>query len=199
MDVQMPEMGGFEATSAIRARERRQGGHVRIVAMTAHALKGDRERCLAAGMDGYLAKPIDRLELFDAVEFVSAGTAGPQAPPTGVIFDHEQARRRMGGDDHLLSDVVRLFVEDCPRLIEQIDRAVKNSDAKGLTAAAHELKGAAANLAAGRVLDLSKLFESLGRAGSTDAAAVQLSHLHSETHALTAALHQWLTEAIPCT
>jgi CheY-like chemotaxis protein len=68
MDVQMPEMSGFEAARAIRERERERGGHVWIVAMTAHALKPDRDRCLEAGMDGYLPKPIDRMALFDAVE-----------------------------------------------------------------------------------------------------------------------------------
>jgi two-component system sensor histidine kinase/response regulator len=68
MDVQMPDMDGFEATAAIREWERESGRHVRIVAMTAHAMNGDRERCLAAGMDGYLSKPIDPRTLFDAVE-----------------------------------------------------------------------------------------------------------------------------------
>src|SRR5206468_13115707 len=67
MDLQMPDMDGFEATAAIRAREQSTGGHLRIVAMTAHAMKGDRERCLAAGMDGYLAKPISASALLDMV------------------------------------------------------------------------------------------------------------------------------------
>jgi CheY-like chemotaxis protein len=75
MDVQMPGMGGFEATAAIRERERETGLHLRIVAMTAHAMNGDRERCLAAGMDGYLSKPIDSKLLFESVE----GDPGPAA------------------------------------------------------------------------------------------------------------------------
>src|SRR6185295_9052556 len=101
----------------------------------AHALKGDRERCLAAGMDGYLAKPIDRLELFEAVEFVAPEPAAARATLNGtLVFDLEQARRRMGDDDHVLSDVVRLFVEDCPRLLQQIDRAVQTRDAAALAA-----------------------------------------------------------------
>jgi CheY-like chemotaxis protein len=79
MDIQMPELGGLDATAEIRERERLTGGHVRIIAMTAHALKGDRERCIAAGMDDYVAKPIDRIELFEAVECaMAAGSLNDQ-------------------------------------------------------------------------------------------------------------------------
>jgi two-component system, sensor histidine kinase and response regulator len=68
MDIQMPGMDGFEATAAIREKEQRFGGHIPIVAMTAHALKGDQERCVAVGMDGYVSKPIRTAELFSAIE-----------------------------------------------------------------------------------------------------------------------------------
>jgi PAS domain S-box-containing protein len=80
MDVMMPEMDGFEATGHVRAREKRAGGHVPIVAMTAHAMKGDRERCLEAGMDGYVTKPLQPGELFETVERLAAGCA-PGTPP----------------------------------------------------------------------------------------------------------------------
>ena len=80
MDIQMPTMGGLDATAAIRERERhRGGGRVRIVALTAHAMKRDRERCLDAGMDGYLSKPIDRKLLFDVIERGSTGLVPPDA------------------------------------------------------------------------------------------------------------------------
>jgi two-component system, sensor histidine kinase and response regulator len=77
MDVQMPEIGGFEATTTLRERERLRGGHLPVVAMTAHAMKGDRERCLAAGMDEYLAKPIQPSTLFECLERVAIGRAAP--------------------------------------------------------------------------------------------------------------------------
>jgi CheY-like chemotaxis protein len=84
MDVQMPEMDGFEATAAIRARERRNGGHIPIIAMTAHALKGDEERCLAAGMDGYVAKPIQATALFAVIASVAGSAVPVDAYPPAV-------------------------------------------------------------------------------------------------------------------
>jgi two-component system, sensor histidine kinase and response regulator len=80
MDVQMPEMDGFEATAAIRAQERASGGHLPIIALTAHAMKGDHERCLAAGMDGYMAKPIKANELYAALDQLLPSTADANAP-----------------------------------------------------------------------------------------------------------------------
>ena len=101
MDVQMPEMGGIEATAVIRDRERTLGGRLRIVAMTAHALKGDRERCFAAGMDGYLSKPIDRLQLFDAVELAPSHGEAAITPASFSGFNYRDLSERLGGDPQL--------------------------------------------------------------------------------------------------
>ena len=81
MDVQMPEMDGFEATAAIRERERRKGGHLPIIAMTAHAMKGDEKRCLSAGMDDYICKPIDATALLGAIERQEGSPFHPGVAP----------------------------------------------------------------------------------------------------------------------
>jgi len=156
MDVQMPEMGGFEASAAIRVREREAGGHLRIIAMTAHAMSGDRERCLAAGMDGYLPKPIDPARLFETIEREEPAEAASQAIDRPVLL------ARLGGDEELMRDVVRVFLEDCPGYLERIRAAVDRQDAVRLRAEAHALRGAAANMAASAVEDAARALEQIG-------------------------------------
>ena len=141
MDLQMPVMGGLDATVAIRLRERATGQHIRIVAMTAHAMNSDRERCLAAGMDGYLSKPIDPPMLFAVVEQDGDG-GGVQAAVAGpVTFDEDALRHRLSGDDELMTDVIRVFLEDLPVRLAAIKDAVTSRNADALRAAAHALKG----------------------------------------------------------
>jgi len=174
MDLQMPVMGGIEATTAIRARERGTGRYTRIVAMTAHAMHSDRERCLEAGMDGYISKPIDPQLLFAAVEQKGQpGSVAPQSAHTAggtVKFDERALLDRVSGDKALMETVIRLFLEDCPTRLAAIRDAVESRDAQAIRATAHALKGAAGNLSAIGVFDAADALERVGAESRMDAA-----------------------------
>ncbi len=167
MDVQMPEMGGLEATAAIRARERDKSTRVPIIAMTAHAMKGDRERCLDAGMDEYLTKPLDSRRLCEIVEALADGHVPPRstadAPSDGGIELSAQVLARVGGDRQLLAEISRLFVDDAPNHLQRIQSAIESRDAEALRRAAHALKGAAANFEAESVVAAARALEEIGR------------------------------------
>jgi two-component system, sensor histidine kinase and response regulator len=173
MDIQMLEMGGVEATRKIREREAGSGRHTRIVAMTAHAMKGDRERYIASGMDGYLAKPIDQAELFAAVErqppLSASGVDSMSLPAAPVDFVEMQQRL---GDDELIAEVIEMFLVDCPVRLAEIGAAVAARDGEAIRSACHALRGAASNLAAGPVVQDATGLETLGAADPVDAAAV---------------------------
>jgi CheY-like chemotaxis protein len=174
MDVQMPVLGGLEATAEIRARERQRGGRTRIVAMTAHAMNGDRERCIAAGMDGYVSKPLDPNMLFAAVETVEK--PAPDAAPPAV--DQDALLQRLFGDEALVADVIGLFVADCPARLAEIKAAVDAKDGEAIRTAAHAFKGAAGNLSAAGLFDAAATLERLGaerRLNAVDAAWRRLS------------------------
>ena len=163
MDLQMPVMGGFEATAAIRLGERHTHRHVRIVAMTAHAMSGDRERCLAAGMDGYLSKPIDPATLFAVVERRDEGSSQAETPGAApTTFDEPGLRRRLSGDDELMAEVIRMFLHDVPVRLEAIRTAVTGGNAGALRQAAHALRGAAATMSAGALADAASSLEHIG-------------------------------------
>jgi CheY-like chemotaxis protein len=193
MDVQMPEMGGFEATAAIRALEAQRGGsRLPIIAMTAHAMKGDRERCLAAGMDEYLTKPLDPRHLCALVELMAGGapTGAPpaDAPPGERPTVAVSVLARVGGDRELLAAISRLFVDDAPRHLEKIREAIDARDGESLRRAAHGLKGAAANFDADSVVNAARALEEMGRTGEFDAHEAVWQRLILETDRLVGTL-----------
>ena len=182
MDLQMPVMGGLDATAAIRLGERATGRHVRIVAMTAHAMNSDRERCLAAGMDGFLSKPIDPAMLFAVVEQERDGDGGIEAVIAGrpVTFAEDALLQRVSGDRELMTDVIRVFLEDLPKRLGAIRNAVTGRDADALRSAAHALKGAAGNLSAGGLFEAARVLERVGAESRMDAAEAAWRQLSVE-------------------
>jgi two-component system, sensor histidine kinase and response regulator len=185
MDVQMPEMDGLDATIAIRDLEKKTGTHIPIMAMTAHAMKGDRERCLAAGMDGYVAKPIRaqvlRKAISEAMRLRKARN-GPTgiADQKGSAINEAALLEGVDGNRRLLRDLVRIFLADYPLHLTQIKDALRDGDAQALTKAAHTLKGAVGNFAAEKAAAAAQLLEVLARDGKLGAAGDAYSALESE-------------------
>jgi PAS domain S-box-containing protein len=171
MDVQMPVMDGLDATAAIRKSEEKTSRHTPIVAMTAHAMKGDRERCLAAGMDGYVAKPIRSSELEKTLsevlgDKVSGRAVGGAADNgEGSVIDTGALLEGVGGDKRLLEKLAKLFLADLPSLLTRIRTASKAGNGEELAKAAHALKGAIGNFGAARAVAAAAELERLGKAG----------------------------------
>ena len=205
MDVQMPVMGGLEAAQAIRAREARRSwsagsgvSSIPIIAMTAHAMQGDRERCLDAGMDDYVAKPIRPAELFAAIErvcgrsasFGRGGTDSSLLEPASAarIMDLAETRALLDGDEAALSQLVSLFIADLPRNLKELNEALAQRSAPRLAAVAHSLKGAVGVFHALQAQDAAQRVESAARASDTERACRDAPLLVAALNTLATAL-----------
>ena len=194
MDVQMPVMNGLEATARIRAREHGGDRHQPIVAMTAHAMRGDRERCLEAGMDGYLVKPIQADEMIAALErFAGNGPARDlvetQVEPANTADARSAMLDHLGGDLALATELAQIFLEDRSAMAASIEHAIAARDGEGLRIAAHTLKGAVGNFGATTAAAAALRLEKVGASGAWKEAAGAWEALNREMAALDALLH----------
>jgi CheY-like chemotaxis protein len=193
MDVQMPEMDGFEATAAIRIEERQTGKHIPIIAMTAYALKGDRERCLEAGMDGYVPKPIHGEELFDAIVAVIGTSADTENPPKDTLpeeerFDWNNALEAVWGDSEMRELVLETAAREAPLLLAAVRTAVDDGDAPALLHSAHTLKGLMRYFGENPAVNHAFELEMMGRNQDTGGAGQTLAALEAEMKQFTSTL-----------
>jgi PAS domain S-box-containing protein len=199
MDVHMPEMDGYDATAAIRRQEQATGRRTPIIALTANAMQGDRDRCLAAGMDGYLAKPITQRQLAQALaQHVPASGALPpdDTPPVapsaraepGEVFDFEATLARCAGSMEDLKELAAVLQQECATLLAEIRDGLAARDAKRVQRGAHTLKGSAAVFSAQRVVSIAQQVETLAKEHRLAEVPPALAELESEAARLTAAI-----------
>jgi two-component system, sensor histidine kinase and response regulator len=195
MDIQMPEMDGLTATRKIRESERETQLHLPIIAMTAHAMKGDRERCIEAGMDGYVSKPISSKEVAEAIASIlrlqGEGTpvinleakqpdAKLPTAPSRIVWNMGETLERLGGDEKLFHEVIEIFLDDVPKHMAGLRRAIAAGDAEAVEGAAHTLKGELGYLGISEVSQKAREMEEFGRNSDLRFAADLYATLASE-------------------
>jgi CheY-like chemotaxis protein/HPt (histidine-containing phosphotransfer) domain-containing protein len=165
MDIQMPEMDGFEATAAIRAWERTTNHHIPIVAMTAHAMRGDREKCLDAGMDAYMSKPMTAAVLYATIDQLLGGELGQTLPVVEPSVDLSKALETVEGDKALLAELVQVFNHSYRARVAEVREAIARREDKRLERAAHVLKSEVGLFGAQTAYRLADTLETMGREG----------------------------------
>ena len=215
MDVQMPVMGGIEATQAIRAREARHSWVVQgdwkpipIIAMTAHAMQGDRQRCLDAGMDDYVSKPIDARALLAAIDRLTRSHGAEAEFESDIsllelgeegrrrIASLEEAREMFDGDEAVVQQLIQVFLHDHERTIADLQRAAARLDYKSLGEIGHAVKGSVGLFCARRAIEAARGLEALAAAQDPQAATGQSQVLVSELKLLAQALRGEVTDGV---
>jgi CheY-like chemotaxis protein/HPt (histidine-containing phosphotransfer) domain-containing protein len=180
MDVQMPVLDGFDATRRIREIEGERGGRIPIVAMTARAMKGDRERCLAVGMDDYVSKPVRKPELYRALSQLCADRedlSPTDADAANCVVDWDGALETVGGDQNLLREIVDAARQEIPDLFRRLDAAIAAKDGKTTQRLAHTIGGGARTLAAAATKQAAAAIEESAASNDLASAGRQMSRL----------------------
>jgi CheY-like chemotaxis protein len=209
MDVQMPEMDGFEATAAIRAEEQETGEHLPIIAVTAHAFKEDRARCLAAGMDGYVSKPIRLEELWREMALVvsplgrDGGTvlgacAAADQPSTKRLLDRDDLLHQLNGDAQVFKEIIELAQTECTRLMAATGAALEAGDLDAAWRAAHALKSVVGSITARETHAIASRVETSARKGRAEAAGAAFVELKAVVALLQSELAELIPEEQPC-
>jgi CheY-like chemotaxis protein len=204
MDIQMPELNGLETTAAIRAREKGASYRLPIIAMTAHAIKGDREICLRAGMDAYLAKPVRADEMFQTMEDLirdigngAPGTlTGSLGRPRSQAFDEAAFLSRMDGSYEVCVQIAETFFAECPKLMAALRAALYRKDAMELGSLAHAMKGTIANFTDGVAFQSAVKIEQLAKEADLHRAGEAFKRLETDVEALLESLRSF-ANAVP--
>jgi CheY-like chemotaxis protein len=179
MDIQMPEMDGFEALASIRVHERATGSHTPIIALTAHAMNGDLERCQNAGFDGYLSKPVRGVELDAALDSIESHSTSCPSTISPHGFDPSFALEQVGGDEQLLKELVELFLSRAPGQLDCVQAALERGDARAAERSVHTLRGSVSIfLTPEAMLPLQEL-EHLSKEGKIGEARTRMGSINS--------------------
>lgn len=199
MDVQMPEMDGLTATREIRKNERQTGSHIPIIAMTAHAMKGDKARCLEAGMDGYVTKPASSqviedtiAELFGAAVHVRPSSIDPVVQALPPLWDATAALNKLNEDEVLLRELVQVFLEETPKQLASLQQAITTNDPEAIERIAHSFKGELGYLVSTDAAQKARELEQLGAKRAFQAAAKLFPAFKAEISGIVTAMRQTL-------
>ncbi len=199
MDVQMPEMDGLTATKSIREHEKQTGLHLPIIAMTAHAMKGDQELCLEAGMDGYIAKPVSGNRIEEAIARILPSEAAVQPLPLAkvvtnslILWNRAQALERLDGDENLLREIVEIFLEESPKQLANLKQAATDANAELVERTAHGLKGELSYLGMPTVSQRAHELEQMGRNRHLEHVSEVLALFEAEMSAAIVNMHSML-------
>ncbi len=197
MDVRMPDLNGIEATEAVRANEKATGAHIPIIALTAYALREDRERCLRAGMDDYVSKPVRAEELLATIEKVASRFSveprpHPSAESPAPVVDEQALMAGVRGDEKLLRELIDIFMEDSSAMLTQMKEAIEREDPSELASSAHAFIGSLGNFASRRAFNKARELERKARDADLDSAAGLFAELVEETARLEEALQEIL-------